>query len=260
MNNFDKKIVKSYLNENITFSNEDSEKILQKIHQGNVTSRKFNPTYWTVLASAAIIFLVLGGAFLKDTMVGTENNHNLQGHNNSTLPVDLSDIESMNIGAEMPRLIYADHNIAVMQGTFGVIVYNTQNSKVTNRISYEHIKSYGISMMLASVSEDGSTIYIGNDDMSNEFIYTHQYDINTRVIKETTQQPTRLFSSTNIETPGYNDEYDQYLDLNYHTSNTIVEFEHSFMYVRSSDWEMKNLQIVLHHYENGESTVFDVFK
>src|SRR5690606_15441359 len=223
MNNFDKKIVKSYLNENITFSYDDSENILQKIHQGNVTSRKFNQTYWTVLASAAIIFLVLGGAFLKDTMVGTENNHNLQGHNNSTLPVDLSDIESMNIGAEMPRLIYADHNIAVMQGTFGVIVYNTQNSKVTNRISYEHIKSYGISMMLASVSEDGSTIYIGNDDMSNEFIYTHQYDINTRVIKETTQQPTRLFSSTNIETPGYNDEYDQYLDLNYHTSNTIVE-------------------------------------
>nr|WP_144924650.1 hypothetical protein [Paenibacillus bovis] len=260
MNNFDKKIVKSYLDENITFSNEDSEKILRKIHQGNNTPRKINLTYWTVLASAAIIFLVLGGAFLKDTLVGTENNHNVQGHNNSTLPVDLSDIESMNIGAEIPRLIYADHNIAVMQGTFGVIVYNTQDSKVTNRISYEHIKPYGISMMLASVSEDGSTIYIGNDDMSNEFKYTHQYDINTRVIKETTQQPTRLFSSTNIETPGYNEKYDKYFDLNYLTGNTIVEFERSFMYVRSSDWEMKNLQIVLHHYENGESKIFDVFK
>src|SRR5690606_6268857 len=141
--NFDKKIVKSYLNENITFSNEDSEKILRKIHQGNNTSRKFNPTYWTVLASAAIIFLVLGGAFLKDTMVGTENNHNVQRHNNSTLPVDLSEIESMNIGAEMPRLIYADYNTAVMQGTFGVIVYKTEDSKVTNRLSYEQIKPYG---------------------------------------------------------------------------------------------------------------------
>ena len=94
------------------------------------------------------------------------------GNENITLPegeelaVDLSDIEEMNIGAEMPRLLYADNNIVVMEGTFGVVVYNMQDSIVTNRISYEHIKSYGISMMLASVSQDGTTIFIGNDDMS----------------------------------------------------------------------------------------------
>ena len=177
MNNFDKKIsdkVKSYLDENIDFSTEESEKIHLKIQQGNHKSRKFNPLYWTVLASAATIFLILSLSFLKGPIVGPENEHAVQGsgNENPTLPegeelaVDLSDIEQMNIGAEMPRLLYADNNIVVMQGTFGVVVYNMQDSIVTNRISHEHIKSYGISMWLASVSQDGTTIFIGNDDMS----------------------------------------------------------------------------------------------
>ncbi|WP_316568796.1 hypothetical protein [Neobacillus sp. YIM B06451] len=266
MNNFDKNIsdnVKSYLKENVKFSAEESEKIRLKIQQGSRISRKFNPLYWTVLASAAIIFLVLSLPFLKDSFVGPENGPAVQG-SSSDLPegeelaVDLSDIEQMNIGAEMPRLLYADNNIVVMQGTFGVIVYNMKDSIVSNRISYEQIKSYGISMMLASVSQDGTTIYIGNDDMSmsNEFVFTHQYNISTRVIKKTTQQPTSLYRPKTIEAPGYHEQYD---DLQYLTSHNIVELDHSFIYLRSSDWNMKNLQIVNCQYEDGESKVFDVF-
>ena len=179
------------------------------------------------------------------------------------LAVDVSDIEQMNIGAEMPRLLYADNNIVVMQGTFGVVVYDMQDSIVTNRISHEQIESYDISMMMASVSQDGTTIFIGNDDMSmssNEFIYTHQYDISTRVIKKTTQQPSSLYSTNNIELPGYHEQYDKYFDLQYRTSDNIVELDNSFIYLRSSDWNMKNLQIVNCPYEDGESKVFDVFK
>ena len=220
------------------------------------------------MASAATIFLVLSLSFLKGPIVGPENEHAAQGSGNEnvTLPegeelaVDMSDIEQMNIGAEMPRLLYADNNIVVMQGTFGVVVYNMQDSIVTNRISYEHIESYGISMMMASVSQDGTTIFIGNDDMSmssNEFIYTHQYDISTRVIKKTTQQPSNLYSPKTIEQPGYHEQYD---DLQYGTSHNIVELDNSFIYLRSSNWEMKYLQIVNCPYEDGESKVFDVFK
>lgn len=178
------------------------------------------------------------------------------------LSVELSDIPHMNIGSEMPRLLYADKNIAVIQGTFGVIVYNMQNSLVSNRISYEHMKSYDISMMLVSVSQDGTTIYIGNDDMSfsNEILFTHQYDINSRVIKETKEQPSGVFITNTIETPGYNEQYDKYFDLRYLTSDKIVELNNSFIYLRSLDWNIKNLQIVICQFEDGESKVFDVFK
>ncbi|MEO4052447.1 hypothetical protein [Solibacillus sp. CAU 1738] len=178
------------------------------------------------------------------------------------LSVDLSDIPHMNIGSEMPRLLYANDNITVIQGTFGVIVYNMQNSLVTNRISYEHMKSYDISMMLASVSQDGTTIYIGNIDrpFSNEILYTHQYDINSRVIKETKEQSSGVFITNTVETPGHNEQYDKYFDLQYLTSDKIVELNNSFIYLRSLDWNIKNLQIVICQYEDGESKVFDVFK
>lgn len=218
------------------------------------------------------LFLLLAASQANDsdaiTLVGQDNEHPILGSDNENLTfpegeelaVDTSDIEQMNIGSEMPRLLYADNNITVMQGTFGVVVYNMQDSIVTNRISYEQIKSYGITMMLASVSQDGTTIFIGNDDMSmssNEFIYTHQYDISTRVIKKTTQQPSNLYRPETIEAPGYHEQYD---DLQYGTSHTIVELDDSFIYLRSSYWEMKYLQIVNCPYEDGESKVFDVFK
>ena len=144
--------------------------------------------------------------------------------------------------------------------TFGVVVFNMQDSVVTNRISYEQLTSYGITMMAATVSQDGSTIFIGNEDMSAEVIFTYQYDINTRFIKESTQQPSDLFYPITIETPGYNAQYDKYFDLQYLTSDKIVELNDSFIYLRSLDWNMKNLQIVICQYEDGKNKVFDVFK
>ncbi len=266
MNNFDKEItekVKSYLDKNVEFTSRESEKIQMKIQQGNIhKSRRFNPFYWTALASATAIFLILSISFLKAPITGIENEQAVQssGNEGEELSVDLSDIAHMNIGSEMPRLLYADDKIAVIQGTFGVIVYNMLDSIVTNRISYEHLKSYDISMMLASVSQDGTTIYIGNDDMSNEFLYTYEYNITTRVIKNTTQQPSGLYSPINIETPGYNEQYDKYFDLLYLTGDKIVELDHSFLYLRSLDWNMQNLQIVICRYKDGESKIYDVFK
>ena len=272
MNNFDKEIsnnVKSYLEENVQFSSEETERIHQKIKQGYHKSLKFNLLYWTVLASAATIFLILLSlSFLKGPIVGQDNEHEIQGSTNGkiTIPegeelaVDLSDIGQMNIGAEMPRLLYADNNIAVLQGTFGVVVYNMQDSIVTNRITYDQVTSLGIQMMIASVSLDGTTIFIRNDDMTNEYIYTHEYNISTRKIKETTQQPTSFYLPITIEVPGYNEEYDKYFDLQYLTADKIVELDNSFLYLRSPDWNMKNLQIVICQYVDGENKVFDVFK
>lgn len=255
--------MKNYLDKNVEFTTAESEKIQLKIQQGAHKSRKINPIYWTALASAAAIFLILSISLLIGPFIGQENQQVIEGSGNEgeELSMDLSDIAEINIGAEMPRLLYADDNIAVIQGTFGVIVYNMQDSIVTNRISYEHMKSYDITMMVAVVSQDGTTIYIGNDDMSfsNDIPYTHQYNIGSRVIKETTEQPSDKFIPNTIEPPGINEQYDKYFDLKYLTSDKIVELDNSFIYLRSIDWNAKNLQIVICQYEDGESKVFDVF-
>lgn len=256
--------MKSSLDQNVEFTTEESKRIQMKIQQSIHKSRKFNPFYWTALATAAAIFLLLSISFLNDPFLGPENGEAVQSSDSEgeELFLDLSDIAEMNIGAEMPRLLYADDKIAVIDGTFGVIVYNLHDSVVTNRISSEQMKSYDISMMVASVSEDGTTIYIGNDDMSfnSNIPFTHQYNVSSRVIKEINEQPSYMFVPKTIETPGYNEQYDKYFDLQYLISDKIVELNNSFIYLRSSDWNMKNLQIVICQYENGESKVFDVFK
>lgn len=180
---------------------------------------------------------------------------------NRELAVDFADIEQMNIGAEMPKLLYADNNLAVMQGTFGLVVYNISDSIVTNRVSYKQLKSYGISMLVAALSQDGTTIYIGNEDMSNGRNFTHQYNIRTKVIKEISQQPVNVFTPFRIKTPGYNEQYDKYFDFQFLINDTIVELDSSFMYLRAKlDWSMKSLQIVICKYADGESKIYNVFK
>ncbi|WP_025028527.1 hypothetical protein [Caldalkalibacillus mannanilyticus] len=178
----------------------------------------------------------------------------------SELAVDLSDIEQMNIGSEMPRLLYADKNVAVMQGTFGLVVFNINDSIVTNRISFEHLESYDISMLYAAVSQDGTTIYIGNDDMNGGLKFTHKYNIKTREMQIILQEPINVFNPTRIKTPGYNEEYDKYFYFQYLISDTIVELGNSFIYLRANlDWSMKSLQLIICQYEDGTSEIYDVF-
>jgi hypothetical protein len=181
-------------------------------------------------------------------------------NDNRELTVNLSDIEQMNIGAEMPRLLYADNNSAVMQGTFGLVVYNISDSRVTNRISYEQLKSYGISMLYAAVSHDGTTIYIGSNNMNSGRNLTHQYNIRTGEMKKISQQPAKVFKPIRIETPGYNEQYDKYFDFQYLINDTIVEVDNSFMYLRAnSDWSMKSLQLIICQYSDGASKIYNVF-
>ena len=218
------------------------------------------------------LFLLLAACQANDsdaiTLVGQDNEHPILGSDNEnlTLPegeelaVDTSDIEQMNIGSEMPKLLYADNNIVVMQGTFGVVVYNMQDSIITNRISYEQMESKGVPSMLTAVSLDGSTIFMGNDNMSSEFKFTYSYNISSRMVKETAQHPSILFRAKVIKSAGYNKDYDKYFDFQYGMADTIVELDHSCLYLRSPDWNMKNLQIVICRYEDGEDKVFDVFK
>lgn len=181
-------------------------------------------------------------------------------NDNRKSAVNLSDIEQMNIGSEMPQLLYADNNSAVMQGTFGLVVYNISDSMVTNRISYEQLELSGISMLYAAVSQDGTTVYIGNNDMNGGRNLTHQYNIKTSVMKKISQQPVNVFKPIRINTPGYNKQYDKYFDFQYLINDTIVEVDNSFMYLRAkSDWSMKSLQLIICQYADGASKLYNVF-
>lgn len=235
------------------------------------------PSFWVVSISILTLIIVvialvtdpkLGDTIkLLNTVVDsssdtTEEVDQTMYHSSNDNEIDLSDIEKMNIGAEMPRLIYGDENFVVMQGSFGLLVYDMNDSLVTDRLSYVQLSTLGVSMLHAAVSQDGTLIYFGNiDRLNTKFLFTHKYDIKTNTIDEISKQPSYVYTPSVIEpTPGYNEYYDKYFDFDYLIGNTIIDSENYFMYLRANtDWSMKSLQIVKCKYKDGVSEVQNIF-
>lgn len=168
---------------------------------------------------------------------------------------DLTDIATMNIGAQMPKLLYADEDKAVLQGTFGVLVYDLVNSRVTDRLTCARIEENGITQLCAAVSQDGSVLLLGN--LGED--YTQQYDLNRFALSEYDGAAIDLYTPTQIS-PGYDAAHDPYLDLQYLIGEYIADLGDAFLYVRAKqDWSMQSLQIVRCSYGTADEKVWDVF-
>jgi beta-lactamase regulating signal transducer with metallopeptidase domain len=226
--------------------------------EGNIKGRIKNvmnfrkPAFW-VLVVAVIAVAVVCFCLMTNPATANISNNDV---------VDLSDIEEMNIGAEMPYLLYGDENIVVIQGTFGLLVYDLKDSLITNRISYSKLSSLGISMLHAAVAQDGTKVYLGNDERTGtELVFTHQYDIKTNTIRNLSKQPGNVYKlEVIIPSPGYNEQYDKYFDFNYLIGQSIIDFGESFLYLRANtDWSMKTLQIVSCQYKDGTSEILSIF-
>ena len=106
MDNFDKKIseeVKDFLNNNVEFTNGEAERIREEIKQNQIEKRKINPVYWAVLASAAILFLLLSIPFINELSTKIPDNQqaapDLDNETNVHIPeFDTYKGESLKIG------------------------------------------------------------------------------------------------------------------------------------------------------------------
>lgn len=180
---------------------------------------------------------------------------------------DLSDIEQMNIGAEMPRFKYGDKTTAIFEGGCGVVVYDLEQSKLVDRIPYDEIANLAdFKMPVTAVTEDGKTLYIGEaqPDANAPFgKYIYKYDFKTMSfskIEPIDWDDVKAFASSELAA-GYNKEYDKYLDLSYVISYEKVDLDDSFMYLRAkSDWSMKSLQLVVYNFQSGLSKIYDVWE
>lgn len=69
MNEFDRKIsadLKNVANDNVRFTQEEKMSIRRKTSDRNSSRSRIQPVYWTVLASAATLFLFLGFIYAND--------------------------------------------------------------------------------------------------------------------------------------------------------------------------------------------------
>lgn len=199
-----------------------------------------------------LLFLALAVVIVITVLIllfASQNNAATQSKN-----IDLSDIENMNIGAEMPDILYAD-DIAVLEGTCGVIVFDLNTEKIINRISYEEIHEKGIIRPVVSVSKDGKNIFIS--DLESNHIC--KYNIRSNKMTAVAEIDAELYSPTIINV--YDEKYNECFDLSYIIGGGIIPKEDSFLYLRAkSDWSMKSLQIVeCDNQSKIEIKVIDVF-
>ncbi len=183
---------------------------------------------------------------------------------------DISDIENMNIGAEMPKVIYADENKAIFFGCFGIIVYDLENRCITDRVAEEFgkIANEGI-YYECDASADGRYVYVSYIDFSFEENYSgyyHIYDTKTGKFKNKHLEydEVNVFEDTYVNAYDYDEskKYQPYLDSviqDHGISETIAETKNGFVALRSDTWNAKDLQVAVCDYKTEKVEIFDLF-
>lgn len=74
--------------------------------------------------------------------------------------IDVSDVKDMIFGSEMPNILYYSKEKAIIDGPFGVVVYDLENRRLTDRITFDKIHEWGMTGYFNFTSADGETVYI----------------------------------------------------------------------------------------------------
>lgn len=195
-----------------------------------------------------VIFLVgiLLAIFLIQNITPEKENH-----------IDLSDISNMNIGAEMPKLIYGDDEKVILHGTFGIIVFDLNSHIVINRISHQSLDEMNVKFPVVYASLNGEYLYIDNDFGSWEYVY--KYNVYSGKIQQVSEIDRELFTVKNVDL--YRDEsYREFVNPNYILGEQIIENENNYLYLRAElNWSMESLQIIIFDKETHTDQIINVF-
>ncbi len=172
--------------------------------------------------------------------------------------IDLSDIQDLNIGAEMPEILYGDDEKIIMQGTFGILTYNYKKEKITQRILFEDIGEITSRFCGYRGAKDGKRIFIMLFDEQKNY----EYNLSSGKLN--------IFAG-DIEdeafiVPKFTDEENKQLTQaigdTYLTSLFYLKKDSSILFLKAdSNWQMKTLQLIEYDMSsNKELEVIDIFK
>ncbi len=163
--------------------------------------------------------------------------------------VSLSDIADMNIGTDIPFIIYADDNVMYFSGTFGLIIYDYNSMTVLDRVAAEETEGCGFTLTWASA--DGGTVYF---ERFNE-PPCYKYDVKNKNLLPCDGAD----SSQHFDREHLTEEQRKLLNDFYINGDGVVNTDEGFYYLRSDDWNMKNLQLVFHDNESGIDDAYYIF-
>lgn len=172
--------------------------------------------------------------------------------------IDLSDIDDMNIGAEMPEILYGDDEKIIMHGTFGILTYNYKEEKVTQRVNYDAFGDLTNSMLGYRASKDGKRIFILLFDEQKNY----EYNLASGKLTVFDEDVDEEGFSESVFTADENNQFIKNFGGSYLNSNTYLKKDNSILFLKAeANWQMKTLQLVEYDMNsNKELKVIDIFK
>lgn len=169
--------------------------------------------------------------------------------------IDLNDIESMNIGAEMPRIIYGNSEKIILHGTFGIIFYDLQKELIYERIPMNSLDDLKLLSYLVSASKDGKNIYISEIDGR-----IFKYDTAKKSFEITDRIDEKMFSLEDVSL--HSDErYSYSVDTKHLLGSQVLTIENNFLYLQANeDWSMSSLQLVIVNAETHDKRTISFFR
>lgn len=172
--------------------------------------------------------------------------------------INLDDIDSMNIGAQMPDIIYGDDDKLIMKGTFGIIFFDLHTERVYKRVPQSSLEKLGLHQPLVTVSENGKNIYIADPDYLGGS--TFRYNVESEAFSQVSEIDEKLFTLENVSL--YSDErYQSYVDPGYLLGSQVLSRNNQYLYLRANtDWSMKSLQLVIADVKTRKENVVSIFE
>ncbi len=174
-------------------------------------------------------------------------------------PVELRDVASMNIGAQMPSIIYGDGTRFIIHGAGLLLIYDAQRGEVVYRLPAGWTEMNGIDILTAAASEDGRTVYLG-DVTAEGSVFTHALDTGSFRVREYSDTLSGGLFAMEDMSAGYYDLLGTAVTGRFLVGDSVADTGDALWYLRAyTDWQMVNLQLVRRDKDTGAEQVRYIF-
>ncbi|MDE7289006.1 MAG: hypothetical protein K2N71_05845 [Oscillospiraceae bacterium] len=195
-------------------------------------------------------------------------------------PIDVSDVKDMVFGSEVPFMLYCSEEKIIIDGAgFGVVVYDLENGRLTDRITYDEIRELGMTGYFNFASADGKTIYFTDMQQSVGLVSAvAAYDVESKnfsPVKEMSDDefreeswnwdggrfqagPCDPYNSFSKDYEKYHEYFEKYFDQNCLIGANTVTLENEFVFLIIPSGMLYDTQIVICG-NNGGEKVYRVF-
>ncbi|MCM1022740.1 MAG: hypothetical protein NC395_01615 [Prevotella sp.] len=191
-------------------------------------------------------------------------------------PIDVSDVKDMMFGSELPNILYYSEEKAIIDGSFGVVVYDIENSRLADRITFDKIREWGMTGYRNYVSADGKTIYITDmrqtDGVTASFV---AYDAESKTASPAEAIPDEESGDGGEECfraetadpynphdrgyKKYSEYFKKYSEQNCLIGYTVIPNENEFVFLAIPSGMLYDTQIVVCD-NNGGEKVYKIFQ